>query len=303
MKTQILVEALPWIQEFNGEIVVVKYGGNAMVDKSLSLSFAKDIAFLRSFGIKPVVVHGGGPQISTMLAKFGIKSEFKGGFRVTTPEAMDVVRMVLTGKISRELVGMINAVSGKKKAFAVGLSGEDAGLFSARRKTVLKPSGADVNLGLVGDICSVDPSCVLNLLETGRIPVISSVAPNCENCKEVLNVNADVAAGELAAALCARKLIILTDVAGVYDNYPDPHTLISRIGIAELEEMLPKLESGMIPKLTSCLNAVKDGVKAAHIIDGRQPHSLLLEIFTTSGIGTLIQAESAYELECDTDEK
>ncbi|MDR1447397.1 MAG: acetylglutamate kinase [Candidatus Ancillula sp.] len=287
------------MQEFADEIVVVKYGGNAMVDGNLSLGFAKDIAFLRSCGLKPVVVHGGGPQISTMLAKLGIKSEFKGGFRVTTPEAMDVVRMVLTGKISRELVGMINSFSTRNKALAIGISGEDAGLFKAKRKTTLETSGAQVNLGLVGDICSVDPSCILDLLETGRIPVISSVAPNGENCEEVLNVNADVAAGELALALNARKLVILTDVAGVYDDYPDPDTLISRIGIAELEKMLPKLESGMIPKLTSCLNAVKGGVKEAHIIDGRRAHSLLLEIFTTSGIGTLIQAESAYELEND----
>jgi acetylglutamate kinase len=236
-----------------------------------------------------------------MLAKLGIKSEFKGGFRVTTPEAMDVVRMVLTGKISRELVGMINTFSTKNKALAIGMSGEDAGLFKAKRKTVGNASGEDVNLGLVGDICSVDPSCVLDLLETGRIPVISSVAPDVDNCEEVLNVNADVAAGELALALNARKLVILTDVAGVYENFPDPHTLISRIGVAELEEMLPKLESGMIPKLTSCLNAVKRGVQAAHIVDGRRAHSLLLEIFTTSGIGTLIQSESTYELERSTD--
>jgi acetylglutamate kinase len=293
IKTQVLVEALPWIQEFSGEIVVIKYGGNAMVDANLSLSFAKDIAFIRSCGLKPVVVHGGGPQISTMLAKLGIKSEFKGGFRVTTPEAMDVVRMVLTGKISRELVGMINTFSTKKKALAIGMSGEDAGLFKAKRKAG--------DFGLVGDICAVDPSCILDLLETGRIPIISSVAPDRDNCEEVLNVNADVAAGALATALNARKLIILTDVAGVYENYPDPQSLISRIGIAELEKMLPKVESGMIPKLTSCLNAVKSGVKAAHIIDGRQAHSLLLEIFTTSGIGTLIQAESAYKLERETD--
>jgi acetylglutamate kinase len=292
-KTKVLIEALPWMQEFSGHIVVVKYGGNAMVDDQLKFNFAKDIVFMRTCGLKPVVVHGGGPQISSMLAKLGIESEFRGGFRVTTPEAMDVVRMVLTGKISRELVGMINNFS-SKKGLAIGMSGEDGALFQAVRK--------DEKLGLVGDIVSVDPSSILDLLDSGRIPIISSVAPNIENSEEVLNVNADIAAGELAIALNAKKLMILTDVAGVYEKYPDPETLISKIGTVELRAMLPRLESGMIPKLTSCLKAVESGVNGAHIIDGRELHALLLETFTKAGVGTLVVPGSIYEMERDNDD-
>ncbi|MDR1861757.1 MAG: acetylglutamate kinase [Candidatus Ancillula sp.] len=287
-KTAALVEALPWIQSFSGSVVVVKYGGNAMVSDELRDSFARDILFMHSVGLKPVVVHGGGPQISSMLKKLGIETEFLGGFRVTTPEAMDVVRMVLTGKISRELVGMINSNSPKKKGLAIGMSGEDGGLFKATRKLTRDDNDNTVELGLVGDIVSVDPSAVLDLLDQNRIPVISTVAPNVSDPQEVLNVNADVAAGKLAQALDAKKLVILTDVEGLYSDYPDKDSLISQIGTDDLYSMLPRLQSGMIPKMSACLDAVSDNVAAAHVIDGRKQHSLLEEIFTTSGIGTIV---------------
>jgi acetylglutamate kinase len=279
-KVEVLIQALPWIEEFADQIVVVKFGGNAMVDEDLKHRFAEDIVFMKMVGLKPVVVHGGGPQISTMLAKLGIESEFKGGFRVTTPEAMDVVRMVLMGKIQREIVGAINSVTSRKHAYAVGMSGEDSGLFSA----VKKP-----DLGLVGDISSVNPDAVLDLIDAGRIPIISSISPNADDPTEVMNVNADIAAGALAASLKARKLVVLTDVAGIYRNWPDESSLISQMTAAELEELQPSLASGMIPKTSACLDAVKNGVSAAHIIDGRIPHSLLTEVFTTEGIGTIIQ--------------
>jgi acetylglutamate kinase len=288
-KAEVLIEALPWIQQFAHKIVVVKYGGNAMVDNDLKEKFAKDISFMKTVGLRPVVVHGGGPQISTMLKKLGIESEFKGGFRVTTEDAMDVVRMVLTGKISRELIGLINNNAEKDSGYAIGLSGEDAKIFQAVRKTH-NEDGIEVDLGLVGDIVGVDTSAINSLLANGRIPVISSVAPNINNSKEVLNINADIAAGELAKALGAVKLVILTDVAGLYENFEDKNTLISEIGTVTLEKLLPSLQSGMIPKVTSCINAVKSGVKEAHIIDGRISHSLVTEIFTSKGIGTLINA-------------
>lgn len=291
-KTQILVEALPWIQDFSGQIVVVKYGGNAMVNGDLKQSFARDILFMHSVGIKPVVVHGGGPQISSMLGKLGIKSEFKGGFRVTTEEAMDVVRMVLTGKISRELVGLINANSHKKKGLAIGISGEDGAMFKAVRKDARGEMDETLDLGLVGQIVAVDTSAVQDLLDSGRIPVISTVAPNVSNPKEVLNVNADVAAGKLAEGLKAKKMVILTDVEGLYANYPDRSTLISQIGSDDLEQMMPSLQTGMIPKMQACLSAVNNGVGGAHIIDGREAHSLLAEIFTNEGVGTYVTCGS-----------
>ncbi|MDR2508796.1 MAG: acetylglutamate kinase [Candidatus Ancillula sp.] len=294
-KTQILVDSLPWIQNFSGHIVVVKYGGNAMLSEELQHSFARDILFMHSVGIKPVVVHGGGPQISSMLSKLGIESEFRGGFRVTTAEAMDVVRMVLTGKISRELVGMINANSHNKKGLAVGISGEDGGMFKAVRKLTRGSLDETLDLGLVGQIVSVDPSAVQDLLDSGRIPVISTVAPSITDPKEVLNVNADVAAGKLAEGLKAKKLVILTDVEGLYERYPDKSTLISQIGSDDLEAMMPNLQTGMIPKMQACLDAVKNGVSGAHIIDGREPHSLLAEIFTDEGIGTYVTCGSKYE--------
>ena len=215
-KAEVLIEALPWLQKFAGALVVVKYGGNAMIDEDLKRAFAQDMVFLRQVGLKPVVVHGGGPQINAMLDRLGIESEFRGGLRVTTPEAMDVVRMVLTGQVSRELVGLLNAHG----PHAVGLSGEDGGLFQARRRTAVV-DGVPVDIGLVGDVVKVNPGAVLDLLDAGRIPVVSTVAPDLDDPTQVLNVNADTAAAALAVALGARKLIVLTDVEGLYTSWPD----------------------------------------------------------------------------------
>ena len=286
-KAATLIEALPWIQRFAGTTMVIKYGGNAMVNDELRRAFAEDIVFLHHAGIRPVVVHGGGPQINGMLDRLGITSEFKGGLRVTTPEAMDVVRMVLTGQVGRELVGLINSHG----PYAVGLSGEDGGLLRAiRTGTVV--DGEEVDLGLVGEVVGVNPAAILDILEAGRIPVISTVAPeidgNGTGTNQVLNVNADTAAAALAEALGASKLVVLTDVEGLYSNWPDRSSLISSITAAELRELLPGLESGMIPKMSACLKAVDGGVERAHIVDGRLAHSMLLEIFTTAGIGTQV---------------
>ncbi|MFN0283992.1 MAG: acetylglutamate kinase [Kineosporiaceae bacterium] len=285
-KAQVLVEALPWLQRFAGEIVVVKYGGSAMVDETLKRAFAQDMVFLRSVGLKPVVVHGGGPQISSMLARLGIASEFRGGLRVTTPEAMDVVRMVLVGQVGRELVGLVNACGGR----GVGLSGEDAGLFRAERRTALV-DGEAVDVGLVGDVVEVDPGAVLDLVEAGRVPVVSTVAPDDDG--QVLNVNADTAAAALAVALGAVKLVVLTDVEGVYADWPDRSSLLPSITASRLAELLPRLESGMVPKMEACLRAVDGGVPEATVIDGRVPHSVLLEVFTPEGVGTMVLPDDA----------
>ena len=283
-KAEVLIEALPWLEEFFGKTIVIKYGGNAMVNDHLKECFAEDMVFLRQVGIHPVVVHGGGPQISQMLKALGIHSEFKGGLRVTTPEAMDVVRMVLTGKVSRELVGLINAHG----PLAVGLSGEDAALFSAsQRKPII--DGEPTDIGLVGDVVGVDASAVVDLIHAGRIPVVSSVAPNEDDATEVLNVNADSAAAALASALGAHKLVILTDVDGLYADWPDKNSLVGRIGVEDLRDLLPELESGMRPKMEACVRAIDGGVQQAHIIDGRKPHSILNEIFTTAGVGTMVE--------------
>ena len=285
-KATTLVEALPWLERFRGALVVVKYGGNAMVDDALKTAFAQDIVFLRYAGLRPVVVHGGGPQIKAMLDRLGLVSEFRGGLRVTTPEVMDVVRMVLTGQVGRELVGLVN----QHGPLAVGLSGEDAGLFGGRRKTV-EIDGAPVDLGLVGDVETVDPTAVLDILEAGRIPVVSTVAPDLDVPGQVLNVNADTAAAALAAALGARKLVVLTDVEGVYAAWPDRDSLLSRLSVSGAKDLLARVDEGMIPKLEACIRAVEDGVPQAHVVDGRKPHSLLLEVFTSEGIGTLIEAD------------
>ena len=285
-KATTLVEALPWLERFRGALVVVKYGGNAMVDDTLKAAFAQDIVFLRYAGLRPVVVHGGGPQIKAMLDRLGLVSEFRGGLRVTTPEVMDVVRMVLTGQVGRELVGLVN----QHGPLAVGLSGEDAGLFGGRRKTV-EIDGAPVDLGLVGDVETVDPTAVLDILEAGRIPVVSTVAPDLDVPGQVLNVNADTAAAALAAALGARKLVVLTDVEGVYAAWPDRDSLLSRLSVSGAKDLLARVDEGMIPKLEACIRAVEDGVPQAHVVDGRKPHSLLLEVFTSEGIGTLIEAD------------
>lgn len=281
LKAATLIEALPWLERFHGETIVVKFGGNAMVSPELQAAFAEDMVFLRYAGIRPVVVHGGGPQISAMLDKLGIESEFRGGYRVTTPEAMDVVRMVLSGQVNRELVSLINAHG----PFAAGISGEDAGLFGGKRRGVIV-DGTEVDLGLVGDVVEVNADAVRDLLDAGRIPVVSSIAPDLDNSAQSLNVNADSAAAALAVALGAAKLVVLTDVEGLYRNWPDRDSLISIIDTDELRELLPNLESGMIPKMAACLEAVDGGVAKAAIIDGRAPHSILIEVFTQSGSGT-----------------
>ncbi len=284
-KAAVLIESLPWLQRFRDQIVVIKYGGNAMVSEELQEAFAQDIAYLRFVGVKPVVVHGGGPQISQMLDRLAIPSEFKGGYRVTSTEAISVVRMVLTGQINPQLVSKINAYG----PLATGLSGEDAGLFRGRRRGVVI-DGVAHDLGFVGDVVGVDPQPVLDQLRAGRIPVVSSIAPDLDNPGHSLNVNADAAAASLAVALGASKLVVLTDVPGLYADWPNRDSLVSHLTASALRDMLPRLESGMIPKMQACLDAVDGGVDTAAIIDGRQPHSVLVEIFTEQGIGTEVVA-------------
>ncbi|WP_370318105.1 acetylglutamate kinase [Tessaracoccus sp. OH4464_COT-324] len=281
-KAATLIEALPWLKEYAGEIMVIKYGGNAMTDEGLKRDLAKDIVFLRQVGVKPVVVHGGGPQISSMLDRLGIDSEFRSGFRVTTPEAMEVVRMVLVGQVGRELVNLIN----QEGPYAVGMSGEDGGLFTAVRR-LATVGDEEVDLGLVGDIDSVNPSGLIDLIEAGRIPVVASVAPDAGGV--IHNVNADTAAAALAAVIGAKRLVMLTNVAGLYANYPDPDSLITEISADDARAMLPSLATGMVPKVEACLAAVDGGVQSATISDGTQPHSLLLEIFTDEGVGTMVR--------------
>ena len=281
IKAATLIESLPWLKKFSDEIIVVKFGGNAMVSEELTRAFAEDMVYLRTVGIKPVVVHGGGPQISKMLERLGIESEFKGGYRVTTPEAMEVVRMVLTGQVSRDLVQDIN----EHGPLAAAISGEDAGLFVGERRGVLI-DGEEVDLGLVGDVVDVNPDSVFAQINAGRIPVVSSIAPDKHVPGQSLNVNADSAAAALAVALGAAKLVVLTDVAGLYSDWPNMDSLVSQISADDLRGLLPSLESGMIPKMAACLEAVDGGVPKAAIIDGRVPHSILLEIFTPAGSGT-----------------
>ncbi|MDO5668921.1 MAG: acetylglutamate kinase [Corynebacterium sp.] len=280
-RAHVLAEALPWLQHFRDKIVVVKYGGNAMIDEDLKAAFAADMVFLRTVGAKPVVVHGGGPQISSMLKRLGLDGEFKGGFRVTTPEVMEIVRMVLFGQVGRGLVGLINSHG----PYAVGTSGEDAGLFTAEKRLV-DVGGVPTDIGLVGDIVDVNPAAVMDIIEAGRIPVVSTIAPGEDG--EVYNINADTAAGALAKAIGAERLLILTNVEGLYTNWPNRDSLLSKIVTSELEAILPSLDSGMIPKMESCLRAVQGGVSAAHVIDGRIAHSVILELLTMGGIGTMV---------------
>ncbi|MGB3332430.1 MAG: acetylglutamate kinase [Mycobacterium sp.] len=281
VKAQVLAEALPWLKQLHSKIVVVKYGGNAMTDDTLKHAFAADMAFLRNCGIHPVVVHGGGPQISAMLKKLGIEGDFKGGFRVTTPEVLDVARMVLFGQVGRELVGLINAHG----PYAVGITGEDAALFTAVRRSV-NVDGVATDIGLVGDVDQVNTAAVLDLIAAGRIPVVSTLAPDPDGV--VHNINADTAAAALAEALQAEKLLMLTDVDGLYTDWPNRDSLVTEIDTATLEQLLPSLESGMIPKVEACLRAVRGGVPSAHIIDGRVEHCVLVELFTHAGTGTKV---------------
>lgn len=280
-KAQVLAEALPWLKQLHSQVIVVKYGGNAMTDDTLKHAFAADMAFLRNCGIHPVVVHGGGPQISAMLSRLGVEGDFKGGFRVTTPEVLDVARMVLFGQVGRELVGLINAHG----PYAVGITGEDAALFTAVRRSVTV-DGVATDIGLVGDVDQVNTDAVLDLIAAGRIPVVSTLAPDPDGV--VHNINADTAAAALAEALHAEKLLMLTDVDGLYTDWPDPDSLVSEIDTATLAQLLPKLESGMIPKVEACLRAVRGGVPSAHIIDGRVEHCVLVELFTDAGTGTKV---------------
>ncbi|MGW3470842.1 acetylglutamate kinase [Saccharopolyspora sp. NPDC000995] len=287
-KASVLVEALPWLQRFHGATVVVKYGGNAMIDDELKRAFAHDMVFLRLAGLHPVVVHGGGPQITAMLDRLGMAGEFRGGLRVTSPETMDVVRMVLVGQVGRELVGLIN----QHGPFAVGMSGEDARLFTAERRTATV-DGEAVDVGLVGDVVSVNAGAVVDLIKAGRIPVVSTVAPDADGV--VHNVNADTAAGALAVALGAEKLVVLTDIEGLYTDWPDRCSLVSLLDADQLAELLPSLSSGMVPKMEACLRAVRGGVPRAHVIDGRLAHSVLLEVFTSAGVGTMVLPTQAEE--------
>ena len=309
-KAATLIEALPWLDRFHGQTVVIKYGGHAMTDETLRVAFAQDVVFLRYAGLRPVVVHGGGPQISAHLERLGVASTFTAGLRVTTPEMMDVVRMVLTGQVNRDVVGLIN----RHGPFAVGMSGEDANLFTASRRAAVV-DGEAIDIGLVGEIDTVDAAALRILLADGRIPVVSSVARSAGG--EIYNVNADTAAAALAVALGAAKLVVLTDVEGLYRDWPAvpdtsltaapagpstsreagppgngaasrPGDVISVLTAADLERLLPGLSAGMIPKMEACLRAVRGGVPQAHVLDGRLPHSVLLEIFTDSGIGTMV---------------
>lgn len=282
-KAGTLVEALPWLKQFHDKTVVIKFGGNAMIDGQLKRAFAEDVVFLKHCGLRPVVVHGGGPQVTTALDKLGIESVFTGGLRVTTAETMDVVRMVLVGQVQREVVGLVN----EHGSFAVGLSGEDARLFTAERVPAYV-DGEAVDIGLVGDVVRVQAGVVDGLLRDGRIPVVTSVARG--EAGEIYNVNADTAAAALAVALGAEKLVILTDVEGLYADWPATDEVISSLHADELEAMLPTLSSGMIPKMAACLRAVRGGVPKAHVLDGRVPHSVLLEIFTDEGVGTEVLA-------------
>ncbi|BCI53605.1 acetylglutamate kinase [Mycolicibacterium litorale] len=280
-KAQVLAAALPWLKQLHGKVVVVKYGGNAMIDDTLKAAFAADMVFLRNCGVHPVVVHGGGPQISAMLKRLGIPGDFRGGFRVTTPEVLDVARMVLFGQVGRELVGLINAHG----PYAVGITGEDAHLFTAVRRDVMV-DGVATDIGLVGDVERVDTAAVLDLIAAGRIPVVSTIAPDAHGV--VHNINADTAAAALAGALNAEKLVMLTDIEGLYTDWPNRDSLVSQIDTATLAELLPKLEAGMVPKIEACLRAVDEGVPSAHVIDGRVEHCVLVELFTDEGTGTKV---------------
>jgi acetylglutamate kinase len=296
-KAATLIEALPWLERLHGRTIVIKFGGHAMADPELCFAFAQDVVFLRYAGLRPVIVHGGGPQIDLHLDRLGVPSTFRAGLRVTTRETMDVVRMVLTGSVNRDLVGLIN----RHGPFGMGMSGEDANLLTASRAQATV-DGKAVDLGQVGRIEAVDPGAVRALIADGRIPVISSVARGAAG--EIYNVNADTAAGAIAVALEAAKLILLTDVAGLYADWPPPGDtgsgapgpVISKLSVSALAAMLPGLSAGMIPKMEACVAAVHGGVPRAHVLDGRLPHAVLLEIFTDSGIGTMILPDEAADL-------
>ncbi len=275
-KAHVLAEALPYIREFSGKTVVIKYGGHAMENPALAELFATDVVMMRLVGMNPVVVHGGGPQITELMRRLGKEPEFVDGRRVTDAETVDIVRMALVGKVNREIVAMINRLG----SYAVGMSGEDAGLIRVDQR--------DPRLGFVGDVRHVDPTMVVRLLREELIPVIATIGVDDDG--QAYNINADTVAGAIAEALDAEKLVYLTDVAGVYGNWPDESSLISRVDIGGLEHMIAegRASEGMIPKLESCVIALRGGVRSAHILDGRLPHALLLEFFTREGVGTMV---------------
>jgi acetylglutamate kinase len=281
-KAATLVEALPWLKSFSGKTVVVKYGGNAMTSPELQAAFAEDVVFLRYCGVKVVVVHGGGPQITAHLDRLGVQSEFRGGYRVTTPETMQVVRMVLVGQVNSDVVNLLN----EHGPFGVGLSGEDAQLFTAERRDAVV-DGEAIDVGFVGDVVAVQPAIVHALLEEGKVPVVATVARGLDG--NLYNVNADTAAAALAVAVGAEKLVVLTDVEGLYANWPESDEVISSLTADELEKLMPQLSSGMVPKMEACLRAVQAGVPRAHVLDGRVPHAILLELFTDEGVGTMVR--------------
>ena len=277
LRVEVLSEALPYIQRFRGRRVVIKYGGAAMVRDDLRDAVFRDVALLASVGVEPVVVHGGGPEINQWLNRLSIEAVFQEGLRVTDPDTMDVVEMVLVGRVNKQIVNGLNRVGGR----AVGLSGADGGLVQAR-------THGDGSLGLVGDVARVDPSVIIPLLEQGYIPVVSSVAPNHEG--QSYNINADTVAGELAAALDAEKLVLLTDTPGILKDRDDPASLFRQLSLAEARALIDDaiVAGGMVPKTQCCIRALAQGVRAAHILDGRVPHALLLEVFTKTGIGTMV---------------
>ncbi|MET0276330.1 MAG: acetylglutamate kinase [Acidimicrobiia bacterium] len=278
-KAAILADALPYIREFTGKIVVIKYGGHAMDDPALADLFARDVVLMRLVGMNPVVVHGGGPQITDLMNRLGKVAEFVDGLRVTDAETVDIARMALVGKVNREVVGALN----QHGSYAVGLSGEDANLITVEMR--------DERLGFVGDVTEIDPSILERLLREELIPVIATIGVDVNG--QAYNVNADAVAGAIAEALTAEKLVYLTDVAGLYADYADKESLVSRIDVDGLEAMLDsgQADGGMIPKLESCVRALRGGVSRAHILDGRVPHALLLEFFTREGIGTMVVNE------------
>ena len=280
-KASVLVEALPWLERFRNATIVVKFGGNAMVNQELLQAFAADIAFLRLSGLRPVVVHGGGPQISAELTARGLVSEFVGGYRVTTAETMTVVREVLVNEVQNQLVNLIN----QHGDFAVGISGDQHKLLTAQRRDAIV-DGEPVDIGFVGDVTEVNPDSLLAVLENGQVPVVSTVA--LDDSGNLYNVNADTAASAIAVALNAEKFVVLTDVPGLYRNWPDTSDLISQITVSELELLVGTLETGMVPKMEACLRAVTHGVPEATVVDGRQEHCVLLEVFTDEGVGTMV---------------
>src|SRR5262245_59146378 len=275
-KAVILAEALPYIREFSGSTVVIKYGGHAMEDPELADLFAADVVLMRLVGMNPVVVHGGGPQITELMRRLGKEPEFVDGRRVTDAETVDIVRMALVGKVNREIVASVN----RHGSYAVGLSGEDAGLIRVEQR--------DPKLGFVGDVSAIDPQMVHRLLREELIPVIATVG--VDDSGQAYNINADTVAGAIAESVGAEKLVYLTDVAGVYADWPDESSLISRIDVSGMEQLIAsgKISDGMIPKLESCVSALRNGVRRAHILDGRLPHALLLEFFTREGVGTMV---------------